>query len=85
MKSTNMAFAHVIAEIGGDWDKWKSDLGARDRESKSSAKYNAGQELVTHWKGEMTLVDLASLRPGCVKKRALSKPSRCPYRDRIGC
>src|SRR6202790_4998446 len=45
MKSTNMAFddafAHVIAEIGGDWDKWKSDLGARDRESKSSAKYKA--------------------------------------------
>ena len=50
MKSTNMAFddafAHVIAEIGGDWDKWKSDLGARDRESKSSAKYKARQELV---------------------------------------
>ena len=71
MKSTNMAFddafAHVIAEIGGDWDKWKSDLGARDRESKSSAKYKARQELVTHWKGEMTLVDLASLRPECVK------------------
>jgi hypothetical protein len=71
MKSTNMAFddafAHVIAEIGGDWDKWKSDLGARDRESKSSAKYKSGHELVTHWKGEMTLVDLASLRPECVK------------------
>ena len=59
MRSTNMAFddafAHVIAEIGGDWDKWKSDLGARDRESKSSAKYKARQELVTHWKSEMTL------------------------------
>src|ERR1700737_3217921 len=71
MKSTNMAFddafAHVIAEIGGDWDKWKSDLGARDRESKSSAKYKARQELVNHWKEEMTLVDLASLRPECVK------------------
>jgi hypothetical protein len=71
MRSTNMAFddaiAHVIAEIGGDWDKWKSDLGARDRESKSSAKYKARQELVTHWKGEMTLVELASLRPECVK------------------
>jgi AAA domain len=61
------AFAHVIAEIGGDWGKWKSDLGARDRESKSSAKYKARQELVTHWKGEMTLVELASLRPECVK------------------
>src|SRR3984957_5623944 len=71
MRSTNMAFddafAHVIAEIGGDWDKWKSDLGARDRESKSSAKYKARQELVSHWKGEMTLVELASLRPECVK------------------
>src|SRR6202011_1050078 len=71
MRSTNMAFddafAHVIAEIGGDWDKWKSDLGARDCESKSSAKYKARQELVTHWKGEMTLVELASWRPECVK------------------
>jgi isocitrate dehydrogenase len=42
MKSTNMAFedafAHVIAKIGGDWHKWKSDLGARDRESKSSTR-----------------------------------------------
>jgi conjugative relaxase-like TrwC/TraI family protein len=71
MKSTNMAFddafAHVIAEIGGDWDKWKSNLGARNRESKSSAKYKARQELVNHWKGEMTSVELASLRPECVK------------------
>src|SRR3984957_5139870 len=71
MRSTNMAFddafAHVIAEIGGDWDKWKSNLGAWDRESKSSAKYKARQELVTHWKREMTLVELASLRPTCVK------------------
>jgi hypothetical protein len=71
MRSTNMAFddafAHVIAEIGGDWDKWKSDLGARDRENKSSAKYKARQELVIHWKGEMTSVELASLRPECVK------------------
>jgi conjugative relaxase-like TrwC/TraI family protein len=71
MRSTNMAFddafAHVIAEIGGNWDKWKSNLGARDRESKSSAKYKARQELVTHWKREMTLVELASLRPECVK------------------
>jgi conjugative relaxase-like TrwC/TraI family protein len=71
MKSTNMAFddafAHVIAEIGGDWNKWKSDLGARDRESKSSAKYKARQELVNHWQGEMTLVELASLRSEYVK------------------
>ena len=67
VKSTNMAFddafAHVIAEIGGDWDKWKCDLGARDRESKSSAKYKARRELVTHWKGEMTLVERESLQP----------------------
>ena len=51
MKSTNMAFddacAHVIAEVGGDWDKWKSEVGARNRESKSSTKYKARQELVT--------------------------------------
>ena len=71
MKSTNMAFddafAHVIAGIGGDWNKWKSDLGARDRESKSSAKYKARQELVTHWQSEMTLAEVASLRPECVK------------------
>jgi hypothetical protein len=49
MKSTNMAFddacAHVIAEVGGDWDKWKSEVGARNRES--SAKYKARQELAT--------------------------------------
>jgi hypothetical protein len=71
MKSTNMAFddafAHVIAEIGSDWDKWKSDLGARDRESKSSVKYKDRQDLVIHWQSEMTLVELASLRPECVK------------------
>jgi conjugative relaxase-like TrwC/TraI family protein len=71
MKSTHMAFddafAHVIVEIGGDWEKWKSDLGARDRESKSSAKYKARQELVTHWESEMTSQERASLRPECVK------------------
>src|SRR6266404_2976051 len=71
MKSTNMAFddafAHVIAEIGGDWDKWKSNLGARNRETKSSAKYKARQELVTHWQSEMTSQELASLRPESVK------------------
>src|ERR1700737_2023023 len=58
MKSTNMAFddafAHIVAEIGGDWDKWKSELGARNRESKNSVKYKDRQELVTHWQSEMT-------------------------------
>src|SRR6516225_12115081 len=71
MKSTNMAFddafAHVVAEIGGDWDKWKSELGARNRESKNSAKHKDRQELVTHWQSEMTSQELASLRPECVK------------------
>src|SRR5271165_2263426 len=71
MKSTNMAFdaafAHVIAEIGGDWDKWKSNLGARNRESKGSAKYKARQELVAHWQSEMTPEERESLRPECVK------------------
>jgi hypothetical protein len=76
MKSTNMAFddafAHVIAEIGSDWDKWKSNLGARNRESKSSAKYKARQELVAHWQSEMTPEERESLRPECVK----SEPSQ---------
>ena len=76
MKSTNMAFddafAHVVAEIGGDWDKWKSELGARNRESKNSAKHKDRQELVTHWQSEMTSQELASLRPEHVK----SAPSR---------
>src|SRR6516225_11565809 len=71
MKSTNMAFddafAHVVAEIGGDWDKWKSELGARNRESKNSAKHKDRQALVTHWQSEMTSQELASLRPECVK------------------
>jgi hypothetical protein len=71
MKSTNMAFddafAHVIAEIGGDWDKWKSNLGARNRESKSSAKYKARQELVAHWQGEMTSEERKSLCSEYVK------------------
>ena len=71
MKSTNMAFddafAHVVAEIGGDWDKWKSELGARNRESKNSAKYKDRQELVAHWQSEMTWQELASLRSECVK------------------
>ena len=47
MKSTNMAFddafAHVIAEISGDWDKWKSDLGARNRESKARRSTKPGK------------------------------------------
>ena len=71
MKHTGMAFddafAHVIAEVGGDWDKWKSELGAWCRESKSSAKYKVRQELVTHWQREMTVEELESLRPECVK------------------
>jgi AAA domain/TrwC relaxase len=71
MKSTNMAFddafAHVITEIGGDWDKWKSNLGARNRESKSSAKYKARQELVAHWQSEMTPQERESLQPERVK------------------
>jgi hypothetical protein len=58
VKSTNMAFddtfAHVITEIAGDWDRWKSELGARNRESKSAVKHKARQELVTHWQSEMT-------------------------------
>jgi conjugative relaxase-like TrwC/TraI family protein len=71
MKSTNMAFddafAHVVAEIGGDWDRWKSELGARNRESKNSAKYRDRQELLTHWRREMTSQQLSSLRPEWVK------------------
>jgi hypothetical protein len=71
MKSTNMAFddafAHVIAEIGGDWDKWKSELGARDRESKSSVKYKAREELVAHWQSEMTSLERESLQLACIK------------------
>ena len=71
MKSTNMAFdeafAHVITEIGGDWDKWKSNLGARNRESKNSAKYKARRELVAHWQSEMTPEERESLRPERVK------------------
>jgi TrwC relaxase/AAA domain len=71
VKSTNIAFddafAHVVAEIGGDWDKWKSELGARNRESKSSAKYKSRRELVTHWQSEMTPEERESLRTECVK------------------
>jgi hypothetical protein len=63
-KSTNMAFedafAHVVGEIGGDWDKWKSELGARNRESKNSAKYKSRPELLAHWQSEMTAQELAS-------------------------
>src|SRR5262249_37099821 len=71
MKSTNIAFddafAHVVGEIGGDWDKWKSELGARNRESKSSAKYKSRSELLAHWQSEMTAQELASLGPECAK------------------
>src|SRR5260370_39681219 len=42
MKSTNMAFddafAHVIAEIGGDLDQWKSGFGARNLHSKPARR-----------------------------------------------
>ena len=88
MKSTNMAFddafAHVVAEIGGDWDKWKSELGARNRESKNSAKYKDRQELVAHWQSEMTSQELASLRYECVKGAPSQKPSRCLHRKGVG-
>jgi hypothetical protein len=71
MRSTNMefddAFEHVIAEIGDDWDKRKSNLGARNRESKNQAKYKARQELVTHWQSEMTAEERESLQPERVK------------------
>jgi hypothetical protein len=71
IKSINMAFddafAYVIAEIGEVWDKWKSNLGARNRESKSSAKYKSRQESVAHWQCEMTPEERESLRPECVK------------------
>jgi conjugative relaxase-like TrwC/TraI family protein len=71
MKSTNMAFddafAHVIAEIGGDWDKWKSELGSKNREKKDSAMYKTKPELQTHWQSEMTSQERESLRPECVK------------------
>ena len=74
MKSTNMAFddafAHIVAEIGGDWDKWKSELGARDRESKSSANHKDRQELVKHWQSEMTSQERESLRPESVRSAA---------------
>ena len=47
IRSTNMAFddafAHVIAEIGGDWDKWKSNLGARNRENKARRSTKPGK------------------------------------------
>src|SRR4029077_8868264 len=74
MKSTNMAFddafAHVVAEIGGDWEKWKSELGARNRESKSSTEYKDRQELTAHWQSEMTPHELTSLQPECIKGTA---------------
>src|SRR5260370_29013618 len=51
MKSTNMAFddafAHVIAEIGGDWDKWESRLGSKNPEKKDSAIHKSKPQLKT--------------------------------------
>jgi hypothetical protein len=43
-------------------------LGARNRESKSSAKYKAREELVAHWQSEMTSEERESLHPECVKR-----------------
>jgi AAA domain len=64
--------SNVIPDVGVDPNLFaiyclRTTRKRTDRESKSSAKYKARQELVTHWKGEMTLVELASLRPECVK------------------
>jgi hypothetical protein len=47
--------------------RFLSQFGARNRESKSSAKYKARQELVAHWQNEMTPEERESLRPVCVK------------------
>jgi conjugative relaxase-like TrwC/TraI family protein len=74
MKSTNMAFddafAHVVAEIGGDWDKWKSGLGARSREKKEATIFKRREELLAHWQSEMTSKERESLRPERVKGTA---------------
>jgi hypothetical protein len=71
MKSTNMAFddafAHVVAGIGGDWDKWKSGLGARNREKKEVTIFKRREELLAHWQSEMTPHERESLRPERVK------------------
>ena len=71
MKSTNMtfddAFAHVVAENGGDWNKWKSELGSKNREKKDSAIYKRRPALQAHWQSEMTSQESQSLRPECVK------------------
>jgi hypothetical protein len=74
MKSTNMAFddafAHVVAGIGGDWDKWKSGLGARSREKKEATIFKRREELLAHWESEMTSQERESLRPERVKGAA---------------
>ena len=74
MKSKNMAFddafAHAVAEIGGDWDKWKSGLGARSREKKEATIFKRREELLAHWQSEMTSQERESLRPECVKRAA---------------
>ena len=74
MKSTNMAFddafAHVVAGIGGDWDKWKSGLGARSREKKEATIFKRREELLAHWQSEMTSQERQSLQPERVKGAA---------------
>ena len=74
MKSTNMAFddafAHVVTGIGGDWDKWKSGLGARSREKKEATIFKRREELLAHWQSEMTSQERESLRPERVKSAA---------------
>src|SRR5271165_714642 len=74
MKSTNMAFddafAHVVAEIGGDWDKWKSGLGARSREKKEGTIFKKREELLAHWQSEMTSQERQSLQPERVQGAA---------------
>ena len=74
MKSTNMvfddAFAHVVAGIGGDWDKWKSGLGARSREKKEATIFKRREELLAHWQSEMTSQERQSLQHERVKGAA---------------
>ena len=74
MKSTDMAFddafAHVIAGIGGDWEKWKSGLGARSRQKKEATIFKSRKELLAHWQSEMTTQERQSLQPERVKGAA---------------
>ena len=61
------AFAQVVSDIGGDWDKWKAALGSKNRAKKESAKYTTRPELQAHWQGEMTPEERESLRTERVK------------------